>query len=134
MQNDGTQVQPRHCLIVEDSTFDQQMMRRAVGKTQEDIRVSVVPTIDAARRALARDDVSFILLDNNLPDGKGANFALELSEHASYSRIPIMIVSDWPSPFMFQKAELAGVSRVVNKSEFGPALLREAFGTPARVH
>jgi response regulator RpfG family c-di-GMP phosphodiesterase len=119
--------QVRNCLIIEDSSFDQRMMERVVHKTGSQFHVEVVSTLCDARRVLAEGPVSIILLDNNLPDGKGANFALELSKDKELSRIPVIIVSDWPSPFMWQKAQLAGVSSVVNKSEFCADLITAAL-------
>lgn len=107
------------CLIVEDSEFDQQMMKRVIARSHRDLRVEVVSTLRSARIALKRGSVSLILLDNNLPDGKGANFALELAAHDALRSIPVIMVSDWPSPFMWEKAASAGVLYVVNKSEFG---------------
>lgn len=107
------------CLIVEDSEFDQEMMKRIIKRSHRDLNVQVVSSLRSARIALKRDDVSLILLDNNLPDGVGANFALELAAHEALRTIPVIMVSDWPSPFMWEKAATAGVLYVVNKSEFG---------------
>jgi CheY-like chemotaxis protein len=58
------------------------------------------------------------LLDNNLPDGLGANFALELAEDPKLAQIPVILVSDWPSPFMWEKAQSAGLAYVLSKTEF----------------
>ena len=115
------------CLIIEDSTFDQLMMTRVIAKTQGKMRVEVASTLQAAREALAGGNVSLILLDNNLPDGLGANFALELAANALLSNIPVIMVSDWPTPFMWEKAASAGVLYVVNKSEFGARYVEEAM-------
>lgn len=125
-----------HCLIVEDSDFDQRMMERTVRKTDQKFDVQVVSTLDDARQALSDGPVSIILLDNNLPDGKGANFALELAQHSDWGHIPIIIVSDWPSPFMWQKAKLAGVACVANKSEFSADMILAAMPQPeaAAIH
>ena len=115
------------CLIVEDSQFDQKMMVRIINRSHRDMKVEVASTISAARKALKRVPVSLILLDNNLPDGHGANFALELASDTSHSKIPVIMVSDWPSPFMWEKAASAGVMYVVNKSEFGSRYIHEAL-------
>ena len=125
---------PQSCLIVEDSMFDQRLMTRMVEQTEQSISVRIAETLEDARRALGEGPVSLILLDNNLPDGKGANFALELSKHQDWARIPIIIVSDWPSPFMWQKAQLAGVSQVVNKSDFRPEMIVSALPEQISVH
>ncbi|MEX0280696.1 MAG: response regulator [Arenibacterium sp.] len=134
MDTDVNQDLVRNCLIIEDSNFDQKMMERVVQRTEGSFNVQVVSTLSDARRVLAEEPVSIILLDNNLPDGKGANFALELSKDQNLSDIPVIIVSDWPSPFMWQKAQLAGVSSVVNKSEFNSELILAALPASPVMH
>ena len=106
------------CLIVEDSEFDSEKLSRIINRTLNDAQVSVATTLDRARKALSKGGTDLILLDNNLPDGLGANFVQELAKDPKLAQIPVIMVSDWPSPFMWQKAASAGVFYVVNKSEF----------------
>ncbi len=120
------------CLIIEDSQFDQQMMTRVITKLYEQMKVEVASTLQSAREALARGGVSLILLDNNLPDGIGANFALELASDPELASIPVIMVSDWPTPFMWEKAASAGVLYVVNKAEFGTRYVEQALRKPVR--
>lgn len=115
------------CLIIEDSTFDQQMMTRVIARTQQKMQIEVASTLQLAREALTRGHIGLILLDNNLPDGLGANFAQELASNTRLSSIPIIMVSDWPTPFMWEKAASAGVLYVVNKSEFGARYVEQAM-------
>ncbi|MGZ2255846.1 response regulator [Roseobacter sp. A03A-229] len=120
------------CLIVEDSVFDQERIKRILEKSFKDVFVAVAATIEEAREHMARYQTSIILLDNHLPDGTGANFALELSTNPDFSKIPIVMVSDWPTPFMFDKAQSAGVIHVVNKSDFGARYIHAALNHNAR--
>jgi response regulator of citrate/malate metabolism len=120
------------CLIVEDSEFDQQMMARVIGRSQGHMRVKVAATLQSAREALAAGKVSLILLDNNLPDGIGANFALELALDPRHANTPVIMVSDWPTPFMWEKAASAGVLYVVNKAEFGVRYVEQAMRNGVR--
>lgn len=115
------------CLIVEDSAFDSEKLTRVINKTVGKMKVEVATTLRSARRALSQDEVSLILLDNNLPDGFGANFALELSRDARLAGIPIILISDWPSPFMWEKAASAGVFYVLNKGEFDARYVHAAL-------
>ncbi|GHF41521.1 response regulator [Seohaeicola zhoushanensis] len=124
----------RTCLIVEDSTYDQRMMARTVRAVMSPVEVRFAATLEEARLALATIRVSFILLDNNLPDGKGANFAMELAQDARYGRIPVIIVSDWPSPFMWEKAALAGVRKVLMKSDFTASAFTSALPRQITLH
>ncbi|MEQ6203148.1 response regulator [Sulfitobacter sp. HNIBRBA2951] len=115
------------CLIVEDSEFDQAMMTRVVGRSHGKMHVEVASTLESARAALDAGQVSLILLDNNLPDGIGANFALELASDPKHAATPVIMVSDWPTPFMWEKAASAGVLYVVNKAEFGVRYVEQAL-------
>jgi len=126
------------CLIVEDSEFDREKLRRILARAYGGMRIEFAPSIEAARRALESGDKALILLDNNLPDGLGANFALELACDDRHAETPVIMVSDWPSPFMWEKAASAGVLYVVNKSEFDAryieAALRQFKGRRRRVN
>ena len=106
------------CLIIEDSEFDSIKLTRVISKITSKMQIRVAPTLQEARTELAEGDTTLILLDNNLPDGLGANFVQELARDDLLSHIPVIMVSDWPSPFMWQKAASAGVFYVVNKNEF----------------
>ncbi|MFK7878645.1 response regulator [Roseobacter sp.] len=115
------------CLVVEDNVFDQERIKRIMDKSFQGVFVAMASTIEAARQHMERYQTSIILLDNNLPDGTGANFAIELAENPEFAKIPIVMVSDWPTPFMFDKAQSAGVIHVVNKSDFGARYIHAAF-------
>ena len=121
------------CLIIEDSQFDQQMMRRVVARAPGHMRVEVVADLKSARAVLAGGEIALILLDNNLPDGIGANFAMELAADPLHAHTPVIMVSDWPTPFMWEKAASAGVLYVVNKAEFGVRYVEQAIARRARV-
>ncbi len=54
-------------------------------------RVTVVPTLAAARIELAAGDFDLVLLDYDLDDGKGETFVREC--RASHPRLPIVAVS-----------------------------------------
>ncbi|MDW4498318.1 response regulator [Sulfitobacter sp. D35] len=118
---------PESCLIIEDSSFDRRMMSRVLGRSFPHMSVSAVTTLAAARRHLALHGTSLILLDNQLPDGIGANFAMELSADTRFAHIPVILISDWPSPFMYDKAHFAGVRHVVDKSDFGARYIHDAL-------
>lgn len=106
------------CLIIEDSEFDSQKMARVIDRNMNNMDVAIATTLSSAREALDKRDFSLILLDNNLPDGLGADFVQELAMTKRLSNIPVIMVSDWPSPFMWEKAASAGVHYVLNKKEF----------------
>ena len=115
------------CLVVEDSKFDQEKIRRILSRSFRELDVEFANTLEEARSTVENSPIKLILLDNNLPDGQGANFAVELSENPEFAKIPVVIVSDWPTPFMFHKAEIAGVLHVVNKTDFGARFIHSAL-------
>ncbi len=122
----GTHVPPA-CLIIEDSLVEQLRMQRMINRSISGMQVHMAATLQQARRTLTKHPVSMILLDNHLPDGLGADFAVELAELKVFSHVALIMLSDWPSPFMWEKAAAAGVLHVVNKSEFGQHYLMDAF-------
>lgn len=111
------------CLIVEDSLFDQRMFVRTLRAVDRDIPVLVAESLRTARSALMRHATRFVLLDNSLPDGLGVDFAQEMADAKPFRDIPKILVTDWPSPFMFEKARRAGVLSTIDKGSFGPVLL-----------
>ncbi|MBO9431021.1 response regulator [Sulfitobacter sp. R18_1] len=115
------------CLIVEDSEFDRERLHRVLARAYGGMQVEFAPSIEAARRALSAGDKALILLDNNLPDGLGANFALELACDHRHAQTPVIMLSDWPSPVMWEKAASAGVLYVVNKCDFDASYLAAAL-------
>jgi CheY-like chemotaxis protein len=115
------------CLIVEDSEFDRERMCRVVRKTRAGMQIAEVATLSRARETLQKGGINLILLDNHLPDGLGAEFAQELAQDPRSAGIPIIIVSDWPTPFMWEKAASAGVIYVLSKSEFDSRYMRAAL-------
>lgn len=108
------------CLLIEDSEFDQRLIKRVLTELGIE-HLDMVGTIGAARAYLSRQKVELILLDNGLPDGLGVDFALELKKVSRLSSIPVVIISDWPTPFMFDKALMARVRQVLRKDEFNLA-------------
>lgn len=108
------------CLLVEDDAVERKQVERLMRQSGRRALLLSVPTIAQARSLLADQAVDLILLDNTLPDGVGAEFALELSQHPKLGRIPVAIISEWPTPFMYAKAEKAGVLGVLRKKDLTP--------------
>jgi PleD family two-component response regulator len=115
------------CLIVEDSDFDSERMRRVLDRSPYAFDVRVATTLASARKSLRDRGAALILLDNSLPDGLGADFALELARDDRMAHIPVILISDWPSPFMWEKAASAGVRYVISKREFATRYVHAAM-------
>ena len=112
-------------LIVEDTETDRAIMRRVVTRQCPGQSFIFAKNLTDARKILDEQRIHFVFLDNTLPDGRGADFVAELAEHPKWKRLPVVIVSDWPSPFLYAKAKAFNVREIWTKSEFkGPEILR----------
>ena len=114
------------CLVIEDSLFDQRLIERTLRATGVEAEIVFAGSLGAARKALAAHKFTMILCDNNLPDGNGSDFAQQLSNDAAYFDTAIVIVSGWPSPFMWDKASAAGL-QVIDKDDEIRVKLAELF-------
>ena len=114
------------CLVIEDDITDQKMVRRAFSGARVPAELVFVETISEARRALTQKRFSMVLCDNGLPDGCGSQFAQELTAHPEMDGTHVVIVSGWPSPFMWSKARRAGL-QVIDKNDNAMRKLRDLF-------
>lgn len=129
---DNSRFSHTRCLLIEDSEFDQRQIKRVLRALGIE-RLDIVSTVGEARAHIMRRGVDLILLDNGLPDGFGVDFALELRNSSRFSNIPVVIVSDWPTPFMFDKALMARVRQVLRKDEFNLAKAADVLRMSQRV-
>ena len=115
-----------HCLLVEDSDLDKQRIAHLLARGTK-VELTTVRTLAAARATIKRDHYDLILLNNLLPDGLGVDFAAELRKNPEIPFIPIIMISDFASPFMYDKAMAAKVSIVVDKDKFQPKHVQDAL-------
>ena len=113
-----TQGKGNRCLVVEDEERDRLMFARIFGRAGLSGAVEFAQSLAEARALLADRRYGLIVLDNTLPDGKGADFVVELGRTKRMASVPVVIVSDWPSPFMYAKARSANVLDVLTKCQF----------------
>lgn len=118
--------QTPRCLLVEDSDFDQRRIARILARGVT-VDLTTASTLADARQILSEEFFDLILLDNSLPDGLGVDFAAELRERNGLNDVPILMISDWPTPFMYDKASAARVGMVLGKDDFQPRHVRDAL-------
>ena len=118
--------QQMRCLVIEDSSHDQKVIKRAIAGTAMAVQCEFATTLGAAKTALGSYRFPVILCDNNLPDGSGLEFALELVDQPAYRNTTIAIISGWPSPFMWAKAKAAGL-QIIDKNDQPQIRLVEIF-------
>lgn len=84
-----------HVLLVDDSTTVRMVI--AAELREAGFRVTPVPTLDAARRALTqasvREAIDLIILDLTLPDGDGIELLREIRRDPAHVDMPVMILS-----------------------------------------
>ena len=84
-----------HVLLVDDSTTVRMVI--AAELREAGFRVTPVPTLDSARRAIAqyrdRDPFQLAILDVLLPDGDGIDLLREIRRDPALERLPVMILS-----------------------------------------
>lgn len=106
------------CLIVDDQEFDRLMMRRVLAREFPELPLIVARDLAEARKRLKEKPVAIMFLDNALPDGRGVDFVQELAQDDATKGVPVVIVSDFPTPFMYAKAQAANVREVWSKRDF----------------
>lgn len=121
------QARRANILVVEDSATDREMMTRVMEKAGLFRAAHFASDLAEARQFLYEGRVSMIFLDNSLPDGYGADFLSELAGNAAWQFIPVVLVTDWPSPFMSAKARFLAVTEIWRKDEFTVGALRQVL-------
>ncbi|MFW2541714.1 response regulator [Primorskyibacter sp. 2E107] len=105
---------PLTCLIVADSETERFQLRWLLMTLEPDLRILMVASLEEAWRTLRTGPVDFVLLDNSPPDGNSADFVRRLSQDRRLSSLPVLIITGWPSPFLFAKAKMVKVKHVVD--------------------
>ncbi len=126
MQAVVTPLVPR-ILVVEDELGDRLIIMREFKRINRRLTLEFAHNLNEARIAIRKVSFQGVILDNSLPDGKGADFALELANYKATARLPVFMLSGWPSPFMDHKATKANVRAVYSKEEFGARQAHQIF-------
>ena len=121
------------CLVVDDSEFDRKMIARAIRRAELPFRIRVATSLDELRKCMGHRRVKALILDNSLPDGRGIDFAMRHVADPWFRPLLKIMVTDFPSPFIFEKSIQAGFGDVMLKSELSPAAMRAAFRIRSRL-
>ncbi|MEM7243657.1 MAG: response regulator [Pseudomonadota bacterium] len=111
-----------HCLLVEDSKFDQYRVERILHRALPS-RLSTVETLADAYRTINLDRFDLVITNNALPDGLGVDFVRALRKNPKHRDIPVIMMSDHPREMIKTRAVEAGVTTVVSKGTFTRAHL-----------
>jgi PleD family two-component response regulator len=80
-------------LIVDDSRSIRALLEEIISSSIENIKVSSVPSAQAALEYMANHDVELILLDIYMPVMDGFEFARILREDERYHQIPVIFIT-----------------------------------------
>ena len=80
-------------LIVDDSRSIRALLEEIISSSIENIKVSSVPSAQAALEYMANHDVELILLDIYMPAMDGFEFARILREDERYHQIPVIFIT-----------------------------------------
>jgi DNA-binding LytR/AlgR family response regulator len=109
----------RYCLIVDDSRVDRSKLRKIAKKSCHDHKVVTARSMQEAMEHVRQQHVAIMFLENDLPDGHGADMAQALEANDKYENFPVVLFKDNPTPFMFAKAESTqNVCCIWDKSDF----------------
>jgi two-component system KDP operon response regulator KdpE len=114
----ATERRPR-ILVVEDEELNRALVRAIVDRSREP-RLRAADLVEAttlteARHAVAESTPDLVLLDMNLPDGNGADFAAELASRPEHDRPVVIALTASVLPQHRAAALAAGCTAFVSK-------------------
>jgi CheY-like chemotaxis protein len=111
------------CLMIDDSKYDRQRLRRIANQTQLAIEFTEVQDLDSAISALRTTEYDIILMDQMLPDGEGTTVAELFKTHLGAAAPPIVMISGSTETIMPVKAKAAGCLGYIGKNDLTPQAL-----------
>ena len=115
------------CLLIDDSKYDRQRLRRIAEQTRLDITFTEASDLDAAVSALRAHDFDLILLDQSLPDGDGTSVAELLRSHLGEMAPPVIMISGSVESTLPARAAAAGCVRYISKDNLSIPGLENAI-------
>lgn len=103
-------------LLIDDSAADTMLTRKTVERSappSSPLNFNCVTTLKNAKQQLAEQSFDCILLDMNLPDGRGISNVETIS--AAAPNTPIVVVSGSINPLMAEQLIEAGVASYAEK-------------------
>lgn len=118
--------QPINALILDDSKFDRQRIRRMTRESGLPIYLDEVTSIDGLRALLDEDEFDVILLDYRLNAGDGIEALEMVRTHPRNALCPTIMVSGVADPDVAIRAMRLGCSDYLAKSHIDADSLKEA--------
>jgi CheY-like chemotaxis protein len=126
----GQRRTPVLCLLIDDSKYDRQRLRRIAEQTRLDIAFTEASDLDAAVSALRAGTFDLILLDQSLPDGDGTAVAELLRAHLGKMAPPVIMISGSVEAALPARAADSGCADYISKDNLSiPGLENAILGT-----
>lgn len=116
------------CLIVENNEFERSRMRRVLSNICPQGTVVIAKTAEEAWKRLQQKEVAVMFLENELPDGRGAELAMRMAQDKRHAGTSVILFEDNPTPFMYAKADASqNVRAIWTKRQFNNYTARAAL-------
>ena len=119
-------MQNHRVLVVEDDVTITGILQQRLNELHQEVRTA--RTLAAAKKILAEETISFVLLDLKLPDGDGRELLLKLRERPNTFSIPIFVISSEPGSQVQTECFALGADAFFQKP-FDPLTLSTAVAS-----
>jgi len=106
-----------HCLILDDSIFDQRRIARALKRTKHDIETTEVSSLDEFRINIQFSTYDVIFVDFRLPEGSGFDALRDLAQTATGHRSKVVWVTGDMSYDWKEMHNVIGTDAFIDKNE-----------------
>lgn len=120
---------PINALVLDDSKFDRQRLRRLSRETGLPIYLDEVGSLEALRELLDLDQFDVILIDYRLNAGDGIEALEMVRSHPRNAHVPAIIVTGIEDPAIAVKAMRLGCSDLLSKSDMTADTLAAAVAS-----
>ena len=130
--DNGSRPSPLRCVLMDDSRFDRRHLRSVAADSRYDIEFVETANIAETREALQGGAADFMLLDNQVPDGSGIDFAKQLAKDASLNSIPVIVVTGQGGEEIVINALRAGAADYLVKDNLNSEIFDQAVENAMR--
>lgn len=105
------------CVVMDDSRFDRKFLRSIAQDSRFDLDFVETTSISETIDFFENDHADLALLDYRVPDGDGIDFARRLTSEASFSGMPVIVITGEGSEAAAAQALRNGVADYLNKND-----------------
>lgn len=115
------------CLLVDDDRFDRYNVRYAAERAGLNLTFFDASTAAEARRLINERRFGLIILDQNLPDGKGLELAVEIGMSTQNANTPTIMLTGLDDIRLAVGAQQAGCVEFLTKNDLNGSTLSTAL-------